>query len=277
MKYFDAKSAMKAFYYLIAIDGTITPDELVKFDEIGHEIDPDEFSAYKEDLIAECIKEIEKYIGLDEYNEIIQEKVDAALDETDIFERISTSLVIWNMMVLSFSDEEFSENEKVLIKHIARITGVENSVLLEMEQILKTYKDVLDELEWIQQSNRPYTEIRPHVDEIEKRKEVLMRNATELIADEVLAPIPEDLLKAKKKQENKEAIEGKIRSVTDVIQNKKEDLSEGAKKVLEDSGVKQKGEETAKEIKKGAGKLLRKFSSKLKELAEDSDQEGGEK
>ena len=277
MKYFDAKSAMKAFYYQIAIDGTITHDELAKFDEIGHEIDPDEFSAYKEDLIAECTKEIEKYIGLDEYNEIIQEKVDAALDETDIFERISTRLVIWNMMVLSFSDEEFSENEKVLIKHIARITGVENSVLLEMEQILKTYKDVLDELEWIQQSNRPYTEIRPHVDEIEKRKEVLMRNATELIADEVLAPIPEDLIKAKKKQENKEAIEGKIRSVTDVIQEKKEDLSEGAKKALEESGVKQKGEEAAKELKKGAGKLLRKFSSKLKELAEDSDQEGGEK
>ena len=85
------------------------------------------------------------------------------------------------------------------------------------------------------------------------------------------------MAKAKKKQENKEAIEGKIRSVTDVIQEKKEDLSESAKKVLEDSGVKQKGEEAAQEIKKGAGKLLRKFSSKLKELAEDSDQEGGDK
>ena len=292
MKYFDTKSAMTACYYLIAIDGPISQDELAKYDEIGNEIDPEKFNDYKAELIAECKQDIEKYVGREEYDEILQEKVDAALDETDIIERISTRLVIWNMMVLSFSDDEFSEVEKNLIKHIARITGVENSVLLEMEQILKAYQDVVDELEWIQQSNRPYTEIRPHVDEIEKRKHVLLRNATELIADEVLAPIPEDILKARKKQEDKEAFEGKIRSVTDAIQDKKEDITDSAKKALEASGVKQKAEdvgkkmkdtlsekggEAAKDLKKGAGKLFHKFSTKLKELADDSDEEGGDK
>ena len=275
MKYFDQKSAMKAFYYLIAIDGKITTDELEKLDEVGNEVDPSGYAVYKEDLIAECQKVIEANTNAEEFSEILQESVDDALNETDITERISTRLVIWNMMVLAFSDAEFDEREKKLIRHIARVTEVDNSVLLEMEQILKAYRDILAELEWLEQSSRPYNEIRPHVEEIEQRKQILIRNATELIADEVLAPIPEAILKAKKKQEQKAEFEGKVKAVTDTIQETTEGITEGTKKVLEEN-VKPKAEAFGKTVKQGAGKLLFKFGETLKKMGENSNKEGGD-
>ena len=279
MKYFDKKSALKSFYYLIAIDGRIVPEEIKKLDMIGHEIDPEAYADFREELLAECMSKIESLESTDDYSDIVQELIDAALDETEITDRISTRLVIWNMLVLAYSDDEYDESEKRLIKHIARLTEVDNSVLLEMEMILKAYGDVLQELEWLEQSERPYTEIRPHVEEIENRKQVLLRNAMELIADEVLAPIPEEILKAKKKQEEKEAFEGKIKVVTDVVQEKANDISEGAKKVLEDS-VKPKAEAAGRklkeDLKKSTGKFLNKLGSSLQKLGDSKSDKGGE-
>ena len=47
------QSAVKIFYYLMAIDRKITQEEEEKFDLIGKEIDPD-FEAHKEALVKEC-------------------------------------------------------------------------------------------------------------------------------------------------------------------------------------------------------------------------------
>lgn len=289
MKYFDTKSAIKSFYYLIAVDGKITPDELTKLDEVGAEIDPEGYSTYKDQLIAECAGKVQKYVGQDDYSDILQELIDEALSETEITERISTRMVIWNMMVLAHSDESFDEEERKVIRHIARLTETEYSVILEMDQILKAYRDVMTELEWLGQSQRPYAEIRPHVEEIENRKKVLMRDAMELIADEVLAPIPEEIIKAKKKREDKEAFDRTVKNVTDKVQETTNDISEGFRKVM-DENVKPKAEAVGKKmqeefaekskeategLKKGVGKLLGRIGSKNKNKASDSD--GGEK
>ena len=54
MKLYSRKSAMAVFYYLMAIDGKVSTDELEKYNEIGAEIDPESFSDYRDELIKKC-------------------------------------------------------------------------------------------------------------------------------------------------------------------------------------------------------------------------------
>ena len=51
---FEKKAAIKAFYYLMAVDEAITDDEIASFDEIGNELDSAEFLKYREEVIDEC-------------------------------------------------------------------------------------------------------------------------------------------------------------------------------------------------------------------------------
>ena len=50
----EKRAAVKAFYYLMAVDGAVTADEIECFDSIGAELDPEAFATYRDELIAEC-------------------------------------------------------------------------------------------------------------------------------------------------------------------------------------------------------------------------------
>ena len=105
------------------------------------------------------------------YYEVVLEGVDKALAAQidDPANGITVRLLVWDMLVIAFSNAEYSSYERKLVKHIVRVMGMDRSVFLEMEQIVKTNAAVENELTWINQSNRPYFEIRPIVDELERR------------------------------------------------------------------------------------------------------------
>lgn len=46
MKIIEKKNAMKVFYYLMAVDGEVSGNELDKFNEVGCEIDGERFNEY---------------------------------------------------------------------------------------------------------------------------------------------------------------------------------------------------------------------------------------
>ncbi len=177
--------ALKAFYYLMAVDGDASV-ELERFDEIGSEFMKEEFSDNRQPIIDDCETQINTAsIGDDRYD-IIQEGLDKALNETtsNVEDGVMPRLLIWDMLSIAYFDDNYTDAEKRLIAHVARILEVEKDVLIEMEHLMKTADAVVRELETLNSSNRPYSEIRPIVDEIEKRKLTITRAAEELIADD---------------------------------------------------------------------------------------------
>lgn len=188
---FEKRAAVKAFYYLMAVDGAVTADEIECFNSIGAELDPEAFATYREDLIAECEHQLKTIIDEEDHYEVVLEGVDKALaaQTDDLGNGITVRLMVWDMLVIAFSNTEYSSCERKLIKHIVRITEMDRAVFLEMEQIIKTNAAVENELRWINQSNRPYSEIRPIVDELERRQKVVLTCARQLIEDELYSAV----------------------------------------------------------------------------------------
>lgn len=190
MKIYETRSVIKIFYYLLAIDGTIDDVELGHFRSIGLSMDPTHFMDYSDEIENEC-----KKLTLntnDERYDLISEAVDDALTHTAKADDqgITPRLLVWDLFAAAFCNEEYDKSEKRLINHVARKTGVDNSIVLEMEQMMKTLASIQSEINWAQQTNRPYAEIRPIIDELEKRQAVITESAEYLIADEIDADNP---------------------------------------------------------------------------------------
>ena len=154
---FEKKAAIKAFYYLMAVDGGITADEIACFDEIGNELDPIEFPKYRDEIIDECEKQMKTIIDDEDYYEVILEGVDKALSARigESESGVSVRLLVWNLLVIAFSNKNYSSFERRLIKHIVRVWDMDRTVFMEMEQVIKTHTDIIAELEYTNQSNRP--------------------------------------------------------------------------------------------------------------------------
>lgn len=251
----EKETALRIFYYFMAIDGEVTDDEIIKFKEIAQEIDGEKYKEYSDQLIRECDEQISTVGAGDEVYDVIQESVDQMIhmQADTCTDGLSRRLLIWNLYALSFSDGYLAEEEKRFIAHLGRILDVEKSVLLEMEQLVQTAMVVMNELSVLNESNRPYSEIKPLVDEIEHRKNVLIKIAQNLIADDYF-----ELTVTKEK--NKRLLDiGK--KLNDTILPVSAAAGEKAQKTLKEmkSVI---GERTSKGIhglKAGSEKLAKKF------------------
>lgn len=192
----EKRAAIKSFYYLMAVDGAVTADEIECFDSIGAELAPEAFATYRDDLIAECELQLKNIIDEEDYYEVVLEGIDKALAAQidDPANGITVRLLVWDMLVIAFSNAEYSSFERKLIKHIVRVMDMDRSVFLEMEQIIKTNAAVENELSWINRSNRPYSEIRPIVDELERRQKVVLTCTRQLIEDELYSAVEKTAL-----------------------------------------------------------------------------------
>lgn len=197
MQTINKTSVLKIFYYLMAIDGTVTGEEKTKFDEIGTNFLGDDYSVNKESILEECNTRINAVDIDDELYDVLQEAVDEviAVKSEKRTDGILPRHLLWNMLVIAHSDGDYSEIENRLISHVARVLGVEKSVLLEMKQMIISANAVQEELAQLNNSNKPYNEIRPIVEEIERRKQALFEAVTALIEDEKFFAEPEPIEK----------------------------------------------------------------------------------
>lgn len=169
------QSALKIFYFLIAADQEIASVEEDKFDQIGREIDPN-FDEHKNAIISESKNRLEKIIDPEDYYDALQDGVEAALSEEQISDNgfITPKLLIWDLMTIAYSDKEYDEAERRLLKYIVRKLDIAKDVFLEMETSLLTINDIERELTWIKTTGRPYLEIENQVKELEKRREDIL-------------------------------------------------------------------------------------------------------
>lgn len=248
--YIDKKSALKSFYYLIAIDGIIADSETEQFDFIGSELLPDIYEDIKEDIIAECEKVLSSIAPDDNRYDVIIENLDEALSVKADSETngMLSRLLMWDMLTIAYSDDLFSEDERRFTDHTARKLGIDKSIYTEMIQYIGTAVSVQKQLDILTISNRPYAEIRPQVEENEKRKNYIMKSAMQLIEDEIISN--EDEKKSAEKKNNKiaEAFAEKSKN----IGNKIAPATQNVGKAASDS---------AKNISTGAGKIFSKIKN----------------
>ena len=190
MRIYETRSALTTFYFLLAVDGSIDGDELAHWHTIGQSIDPGHFDEYSDDIESEC-KFLADSAG-DEQYDLISEAIDEALSheagEND--QGLTPRLLIWDLFAAAFSNRHYDDAEKRLINHIARKAGVDKSIVLEMKQMMKTLTSIQNEIDWAGKTTRPYAEIKPIIDELEKRQNVITEAAEYLIADEIDADNP---------------------------------------------------------------------------------------
>ena len=266
MKYVLEKSiALKVFYYFMAIDGDISSDELQKLDDIIVEI------VYEGDK-AEIVEECESYLGSmdsrDEAYDYILEAIDKAITESDeaVGDGVARRLLVWNLYALSFSDGELADAEKRIINHIGIVLEIDKSVLLDMEQLIHTAWAIEKELDVLNASVKPYAEIRPVIEEVERRKGVVIKAAKELIEDDYFVI-------SEKKEKNKPfTLIGKKLSST--VAPKVASVGEKAQKGLKVAsntvgGVAVKG---AMGIKEGTGKMFDRFKQIKGEVTEEENE-----
>ena len=159
---FSVRDALRIMYSLMLIDGIVSPEEGKKFDEMGRAYDPD-FDIFKKQLIDESVQLIdesvtaaqsESALGVEfvsieswdsgEYYDQIHDYVENLIREENFYrtEGIQAKELINNLLVIAHSEGEYSADEKRLIRFIAGKTGVDEKVLIEMEQTTSGQKAI---------------------------------------------------------------------------------------------------------------------------------------
>lgn len=185
IKNLSAENAVKIIYYMMAADGEIFHNEEEKFDLICAEIDPD-FAENKEQIISDCRKQLDKVIDPADYYDVLQEGIEEAIyydsdSNTEKNCKVPSKLLIWDLLTIAYSDENYDETERKLLKYAVRKLNIDKSVFIEMENSILTLMDLEKELEWIKQTDRPYLTIETVVNEITNRKNVIFDSVKALI------------------------------------------------------------------------------------------------
>ncbi|HJA25211.1 MAG TPA: hypothetical protein H9795_04055 [Candidatus Fournierella merdigallinarum] len=199
----NKRAAIKIFCYLMAADGAATVDEQECFQAIGTELDPDGFHEYQEQIVEEVERQLHSGMEEEDAYELLLEGIDRELAEpAEDDAGIGVRLLVWDLLTIALSNADYASAERKLIKHIVRVTGTEHSVFFEMEHSMKTIAAIEKEMNWIEQSTRPYAQVRPIVDELDKRRAAAMEGVRQLIEDEAYESVekirmPKDSVMAK--------------------------------------------------------------------------------
>lgn len=179
----SVKDSLKLIYCLMAADGSISPEEEEEFLEIGNSLDPD-FEQWKDELIADLSMKEAVLSDEDEYFDFIHDYAAEILYKAeDTGEGIGAKTLIWDLLVMAFSEGDYSANERRLIRFAAKALNIDGAIPLEMEQTLRTITALNKEEEWLKSVNRPYSVVAEQVDKLKERRETIMTGVHALMKD----------------------------------------------------------------------------------------------
>ena len=179
----SVKDSLKLIYCLMAADGSISSEEEEKFLEIGNSLDPD-FEQWKDELIADLSMKEAVLSDEDEYFDFIHDYAAEILYKAeDTGEGIGAKTLIWDLLVMAFSEGDYSANERRLIRFAAKALNIDGAIPLEMEQTLRTITALNKEEEWLKSVNRPYSVVAEQVDKLKERRETIMTGVHALMKD----------------------------------------------------------------------------------------------
>lgn len=178
----SVRNAVKVIYFLMAVDGEVYHGEEEKFDAIGAELISD-FDEVKASILADCRSDMRKVNDPEDHYDVIQNCVEAALLAPVKAEEatISSKLLVWDLLTVAFSDENYNDTERRLLKYIVGKLNLDNASFLEMESSILTVMDIERDLTWIKTTDRPYLQIESVVSELAQRKKVIFDNVKDMI------------------------------------------------------------------------------------------------
>lgn len=192
---FSTRDSLRIMYCLMLIDGSVSTEEEVKYNEIGLACDP-EYDTYKQQLIDECNAAAQsesaqgvEFISMgaddDDYYDQIHDYVGDLIKEENFYrtDGVQARGLIWNLLAIAYSEGDYSASEKRLIRYITKKAGVDYAILLEMEHTFSTLIAIEKEEEWLKSSDRPYKVIEERVVELSNRKNTIMQGINALILD----------------------------------------------------------------------------------------------
>lgn len=175
-------SALKIIYYLMSVDSSVSQEENDKFDVLGNDF-VNNFADLKEILVKECKACLVNTIDAEDYYDVVQEAVEDLLltpiKSEDVC--VSSKFVLWNLLAFAYSDENYDEAERRLIKYFVRKLNIDKAIFIELESSLVTLMDLEKELAWIKTTNKPYLTIEAMVKELENRKRVIFESIKDII------------------------------------------------------------------------------------------------
>lgn len=178
----SVRTAIKITYFLMAADGEIYHGEEEKFDAIGKELAPD-FPDFREQIIQECRAALDKAIDPEDYYDALQDGAEEALRAAPDPEEpmISSKHLVWNLLSVAYSDEQYNDVERRFLKYVVRKLNVDKAIFLEMESSMLTIMDIEREIAWIKTVNRPYLTIEAIVNELLTRKNAVFDSIVALV------------------------------------------------------------------------------------------------
>ena len=181
-KLITGKCAAKIMYYLMAADGEVYHDEEEKYNEICQELYP-RFESDKDIIKRDCTAHLEKVIDTDDYYDVMIEGIIDAIAEMNVNVKagIAPKMLLWDMFVVAYSDDNYSETEKKLIKYVSRKLNINKTVFLEMENSMLTLMALEEEEAWLKGTDRPYAQIESELKEVEDRKATVIESVNNLI------------------------------------------------------------------------------------------------
>ena len=178
------EDALVIIYCMMRADGKISMEEIDKFDAIGLDIDKD-FMSYREELISKCNGQIVKAENDDDRYDILHDMIRDSLDHSQNTSEgsIYPKLLLWNLVAIAYSEKKYSAVEKRLIRFITRQLDIDASVLSEMEFAVQTLMELESQEKWLRSTDRRFSEVEVHMNEIADRKRVIMDGIHDLLLD----------------------------------------------------------------------------------------------
>lgn len=180
----SSETALKIIYYLIISDGQINADEKEQFNAIGQSM-LDDFESVRFDMMSKG-DEILVHAGEKAYGDLVYEAVILDLEYDHIEspdQSIKARQLLWNLIVVSYSDGLHSDTEQRIIDAIMRKWAIRDAVLQEMLEAMETLLAIQGEKKRFSTSQRPYAEVQIQVKELENREAIIMQSIHQLIAD----------------------------------------------------------------------------------------------
>ena len=179
----SVRDSLKLIYCLMAADGSISPEEEEKFREIGTSLAAD-FEQWKDELTEDLSMKEAVLLDEEEYFDFIRDyATDVIYKSEDTGEGIGAKTLIWDLLVMAFSEGDYSANERRLIRFAAKALNIDPAIPLEMEQTLRTITALKKEEVWLKSMNRPYSVIEEQVNELKERRETIITGVHALIED----------------------------------------------------------------------------------------------
>ena len=178
------RGALQVIYYLMASDAEVVHEEKEKFELIGQELDPS-FAEYREALMDQCSSVLQGIADKDELYDIIHEQIMDVIrtTSTGAGSGIRGKLLLWDLYAVAYSDTDYSEEERRLIRSVCRALHTDPVIAQEMEQTLRTMRAIENEEQWLKTTSRPYAAVEARINELADRKQTIMQGIYALIAD----------------------------------------------------------------------------------------------